>query len=75
MGFATPRGWHERTYDDFVRLKPSRWLQARTVTLYYNGVKQNELRWRDVVVDRPIDAAVFAWNDGNPVTPPASETP
>jgi hypothetical protein len=42
MEFATPKGWHLRTYDDFVMLENPRWLQARTVTLYYNGVKQNE---------------------------------
>ena len=59
MSFATPRGWHERIYDDFVRLKPSGWLQARSVTLYYNGVKQNTVHWRDAVVDGPIDDALF----------------
>ena len=59
MSFATPRGWHERIYDDFVRLKPSGWLQARSVTLYYNGIKQNTVRWRDAVVDGPIDDALF----------------
>ena len=41
MGFMTPKGWHERQYDDFVRLKNPDWLQARSVTLYYNGVKSN----------------------------------
>lgn len=42
-GFATPRGWHVRLYDDFV-VEPG-WTQARKVTLYYNGVKQNEVLW------------------------------
>jgi hypothetical protein len=60
MGFATPRGWHERTYDDFVRLKRPNWLQAREVTLFYNGVRANTVRWRKVVVGAPIDDAVFA---------------
>lgn len=59
MGFATPRGWHVRTYDDFYRLPGRRWLQARHVTLHYNGVKSNEVFWRDTVVDQPIADDVF----------------
>ncbi len=60
MGFMTPKGWHLRTYDDFVMLKNPRWLQARKVTLYYDGVKANEVYWTRTVVDGPIDDAVFA---------------
>ena len=60
MEFATPKGWHLRTYDDFVRLESPRWLQARTVTLYYNGVKQNEVFWTDVQVNAPIERAMFS---------------
>lgn len=59
MGFATPKGWHVRTYDDFVTLTHPRWLQARHVTLYYNGVKANEVFWTDTRVDAPIDDALF----------------
>jgi hypothetical protein len=59
MGFATPQGWHVRTYDDFYRLPGSRWLQARHVTLYYNGAKANEVFWREAAVDRPIADDVF----------------
>lgn len=60
MGFMTPRGWHERHYDDFVRLARPRWLQARKVTLFYNGVKANEVYWEKVRVNEPVDAALFA---------------
>lgn len=60
MGFMTPRGWHERTYDDFIRLKNPAWLQARHVTLRYNGVKQNEVFWTTTKVDAAIPDAVFA---------------
>lgn len=60
MGFTTPRGWHERIYDDFVMLESPRWLQAREVTLFYNGVRANTVRWRKAVVDAPLDEAVFA---------------
>jgi hypothetical protein len=60
MGFTTPRGWHERHYDDFVRQDAPRWLQARRVTLYYNGVKANVVVWDRFVVNGPIDEAVFA---------------
>lgn len=59
MGFTTPRGWHLRTYDDFIRLKNPRWLQARKVTLYYNGVKANEVYWDRTVVNNPVDDALF----------------
>ncbi len=59
MGFTTPRGFHERTYDDFTRL-PTGWVQAREVTLFYNGVKANTVFWREVRVDEAIDPAVFA---------------
>ena len=59
MGFATPRGWHERVYDDFVLFENPRWLQAREVTLYYNGVRQNTVFWRSAVVGQPIDPILF----------------
>lgn len=59
MGFSTPRGWHLRTYDDFYQLPGSRWLQSRHVTLYYNGVKANEVFWRDTRVNAPVNDADF----------------
>jgi hypothetical protein len=59
VGFSTPRGWHVRTYDDFMQLKNPRWLQARKVTLTYNGVKQNELHWQHVEINPAIDDALF----------------
>ena len=60
MGFATPRGWHLRTYDDFVRLKNPDWLQARKVVLYYNGVKANEVYWTKTTVNAPVDEGLFS---------------
>ena len=60
MGFATPRGWHERTYDDFVMGQNPRWLQAREVTLYFDGVRQNTVHWRRFTVGSAIADAVFA---------------
>jgi hypothetical protein len=61
VGFFTPRGWHVRTYDNFFRpkLMPN-WLQAGKVTLTYNGVKQNEIHWKAVDIDVPINDALFA---------------
>jgi len=59
MGFATPRGWHERVYDDFVFFRNPRWLQARSVTLFYNGVRQNTVYWDKAVVGQPIDPTIF----------------
>lgn len=61
VGFATPRGWHVRTYDQFFRPAAAPWwLQAGKVTLTYNGVKQNEIHWRGVQVNAPIDEKIFA---------------
>jgi hypothetical protein len=61
VGFDTPKGWHVRTYSGFFRPKSVPWwLQARVVTLYYNGVKQNEIHWQDVVINPVIDPALFA---------------
>jgi len=71
MEFATPKGWHLRTYEDFVELQNPRWLQARKVTLYYNGVKQNEVFWTDVEVNAAIDPALFRYPP--PAPPPASD--
>ena len=59
VGFRTPRGWHERTYDDFVELKNPRWLQAQHVTLYYDGRKSNEVFWHEIKVNKPIGESVF----------------
>jgi hypothetical protein len=60
VGFATPRGWHVRTYDKFFRPKSMpQWLQAGKVTLTYNGVKQNEIWWDSVEVNAPIDERLF----------------
>ena len=60
VGFRTPKGWHVRTYDDFIQLENPRWLQARHVTLYYDGRKANEIFWSKYRVNPPIDDAVFA---------------
>ena len=61
VGFATPRGWHHRTYNNFFRPKSMpRWLQAGLVTLYYNGVKQNEIHWQSAEINGAIDPAIFA---------------
>jgi hypothetical protein len=61
VGFLTPRGWHVRTYGRFFRAKAMpKWNQAGIVTLYYNGVKQNEIHWDSVEINVPIDPAIFA---------------
>jgi hypothetical protein len=61
VGFSTPRGWHVRTYGDFFRPKSMpKWLQAGIVTLYYNGVKQNEIHWTSAEINPNIDPAIFA---------------
>ena len=60
LGFSTPRGWHERHYSDFVRQDNPPWLQAREVTLYYNGVKASSLFWERWVIDEPIANRLIA---------------
>jgi hypothetical protein len=60
MGFTTPRGWHVRTYDDFYVVPNTRWLQARKVILYYNGVKSNEVLWSKASVNGAIEDALFS---------------
>ena len=59
VGFDTPRGWHQRIYSDFFSKQDSRWKQPGLVRLYYQGIKQNEVRWTDFVVNEPIDPGVF----------------
>ena len=66
MGFRTPRGWHERSYDDFL-VQPG-WVQSRLVTLTYDGVKQNEVRWTRVTVNPTLDPKLFAPPVGLPET-------
>lgn len=59
VGFDTPRGWHQRIYSGFFSKPNSRWNQPGLVRLYYDGVKQNEVRWTDFQVNIPFAAQVF----------------
>lgn len=56
-GFSTPSGWHVRIYDDFVA--DDGWTQARSVTLYYNGVIANQVFWTDWKINAPLGADLF----------------
>ncbi|QIQ87172.1 hypothetical protein [Erythrobacter sp.] len=58
LAFDTPRGFHERLYADFVKL-PGGWVQAREVTLLYDGIKSNTVLWTETSVDEPLDEALF----------------
>ncbi len=62
MAFRSPRGFHERFYDDFVRLDNG-WVQARSVTLLYDGIISNTVLWTQAIVGEPIPPETF--------TPPA----
>lgn len=59
VGFRTPRGWHERIYSHFFSQPGSNWKQPGLVRLYYDGIKQNEVRWTKFAVNQPIDPNVF----------------
>lgn len=58
LAFDTPRGFHERLYEDFVKLENG-WVQARSVTLLYDGVKSNSVFWSETTVGEAIDPAIF----------------
>lgn len=58
MAFDTPRGWHERFYSDFVRLENG-WVQARRVTLIYDGIIANTVFWRETRVGDALAPALF----------------
>jgi hypothetical protein len=58
MAFDAPRGFHERLYGDFVRLANG-WVQARRVTLLYDGVIANSVFWRETRVNDVLDPALF----------------
>jgi len=59
VGFQTPRGWHHRVYSEFYRNPGVSWQQPGLVRLYYNGVKQNEVRWISFQVNAAMDAEIF----------------
>jgi hypothetical protein len=59
VGFATPRGWHERIYSNFYQKPGLAWVQPGRIRLYYNGVKQNELVWRDFKLNEAMPDGLF----------------
>lgn len=59
VGFATPRGWHERIYSDFYTKPGLSWVQPGRIRLYYNGIKQNEIVWRDFKLNEPMPDGLF----------------
>lgn len=62
MAFQSPRGWHERQYDDFIRLTGTNWVQAREVTLFYNGIMANRVRWHTAEIGVPIEPGHFEFD-------------
>lgn len=58
MAFDAPRGWHERFYSDFVKLENG-WVQARRVTLIYDGIVANSVFWNETRVSEALDPALF----------------
>ncbi len=59
VGFSTPRGWHERIYSNFYAKRGVNWVQPGRVRLYYNGVKQNEIVWRDFRINEIMPDSLF----------------
>ena len=58
LAFDTPRGFHERLYEDFVRLDNG-WVQARSVTLLYDGIMSNTVFWSETRVGEAVPTAIF----------------
>lgn len=58
MAFDAPRGWHERLYSDFVRLENG-WVQARQVTLLYDGIIANSVFWSNTRIGEELDPGLF----------------
>ena len=67
VGFDTPRGWHQRIYSDFFSKQGIHWKQPGLVRLYYQGVKQNEVRWTDFEVNEPIHPEIFEFLSESPM--------
>lgn len=61
VGFDTPKGFHERRYNDFIMLEDPPWRQARSVRLFYDGVKSNHIYWAETVVDAPLEKSWFQY--------------
>jgi hypothetical protein len=58
--FKTPIGFHQRLYDDFVRVKNVKFIQPRNLRIFNDGVKTTEVRWNEFKVNEPISDEVFA---------------
>ena len=63
VGFETDRGWHHRTYSDFVVDQETGWRQPKLVKLFYKGVKANEVHWTKFTVNQPLTEALFVLPD------------
>jgi hypothetical protein len=59
VGFRTDRGWHERIYSDFYSKRGVSWVQPGRIRLFYDGVKQNEIIWRDFELNAPMPDDLF----------------
>ncbi len=58
--FKTPIGFHQRFYDDFVRVKKVNFIQPRSLRIFNDGVKTTEVFWSDFKVNEPIADEIFA---------------
>ena len=59
VAFATPRGWHERIYSDFFTRPGVSWSQPSRIRLFYDGVKQNELFWKEFETGKSYPEELF----------------
>ncbi len=59
VAWDTPQGWHHRIYSDFYWVEDPGFRQPGRVRLYYDGVKNVDIRWTDATVNAPIADETF----------------
>ncbi len=57
--FKTPIGFHQRFYDDFVRVKNVNYIQPRSLRIFNDGVKTTEVFWAEFKVNESIADEIF----------------
>ncbi|MEM9529384.1 MAG: hypothetical protein AAGA23_00555 [Pseudomonadota bacterium] len=67
VGFATPRGWHERIYSAFAWHENPRFRQPQRVRLYYDGRLTNDIFWHTFKINGPVDDQIFVIDPANPI--------
>jgi uncharacterized protein (TIGR02246 family) len=60
VAWDTPQGWHHRIYSDFYWVEDPGFRQPGRVRLYYDGVKNVDIRWTEASVNVAIPDKIFS---------------